>query len=1630
MEVTDTHVKCLSGAFERLLGQAESGALAFVRCLPEHIVAHCAATRAFAPGEWEIFRVADTADSETRTITADMAVEQREGKGVATLLLVDPGRAGAGMDGIYSAAREVDEESLFQEAQRLGLRALDGQARRYVERALSAARQAAGRHAVPPWDAFDFLARVLQSHENPGAQLRHIGLWPISDSPDMKPEEALDTSRKLVERLLGIRATGLSVPARIDAIQLEGLDGGGRAALERFLDEADALPIRDAVRRLGDRPELWVGVVRVNSERIEAIGLSSWRGTTGKVSKWSGLVQTDADAAPVLLLRPDPKSAKEYTTLEVRWRPQPSGITKGTVDYRVAVLTTMDEELAVRDVTHSARSSGERCRFTNEDFDVEEDSLISAKVVVSVPGDGNVDREESEEFVIRWGEPPEGETASGAGRKLRTFSEGLIELDDAEEVSAVLNNPLSRQFDAKRSAAVLRTLGSKRLSFQVPYPPLLREVEQQWQGADGKPGRWCVEVRMSGDHAGAVNFVEAHGGGPAWDRVRTASRRFAKSTDEPAGVVGHVSYRRAERDAAKDYILAWAAFLEADSDPELALCNTVEVQSTAGRTIGLIVLPMHPLRAAWHVSYDDLAFHAALEQGQAASDVRKELGRLDAALFPAFLPNPAGGTFVFADMLGFHGVGMVADTLKEPKAAVSVLARAWSGTGGADSAPAAGERSAALVGDEIGKYLACHTVPRVLHLHALRAGDAFTVARSLGRVQAALRGDGPTDADREADSDSGDQAGMAFSLDLYPSPEQRDVAGRYIASALERRRSGAGAVAVDDRWMQESLSLPGGVTMPRLRWAKKEEEPITAAHVAVAFDTFESSVLVDAETEPAEVRSHAFGMLSFFDREYIPGGIPVWRSGVPLMKGGEKHPAERGHTDRLARMQDALRRAVARHLGAQGGDGRLLLQTSVPPEKEDDLRKLHALCDWVVTLDRNAGIEYFDSPRDNPSIYDAYVIDCVPEREDLGSLQLVTSTTNLAEVRSLLDRALDGMGLSHSRRNAEFLLRNLKALSGRLAIRLSGTTSPAAELIALALAHANCLDATQAGPCWLPLRDGFIVPIDDVQDLLPAVKVDDGERGVRPDLLYVSTSRNGLRFCFVEVKYRRDLNAARSQSLVGAIREQVEGVRRRWERYYLDDECSIFLAIRRAKLSRVLRFYADKARRHHLAAHSHTALLEEIDRLVESGRSYTYDGQGWVFCPEYDQQVPQEISPAESSRPAVFLFGPSPLLESRRPQAATPKLSEPNASPTDEATPDPSRGSDVKRVPEAPNITLGTDARNPEESVTWRLSTAGNPHLLVAGLPGMGKTTCLLNVCRQMVDAEISPIIFSYHEDIDEKLESSVESLRFVDFDGLGFNPLRVIDRANRMAHLDVAGAIRDIFNAVYPDLGDIQADRIRKAIRDSFTELGWGDSGSAADLEEPAFGRFVEILRADPKPDRSLRSLLARLDELEDYGFFASGDSNESIWDSGRATVVRIHTTQSENLQRAFASLVFYGLYKDMFRRGIQERITHAVVFDEAHRAGRLKLIPTMAKECRKYGIALVLASQEARDFHTSVFSAIANYLVLRLTETDAKALVRNVADSRQQRALVDRLKQIERYKAVYFQEGEVQPSRVNLVP
>jgi DNA phosphorothioation-dependent restriction protein DptH len=1086
----------------------------------------------------------------------------------------------------------------------------------------------------------------------------------------------------------------------------------------------------------------------------------------------------------------------------------------------------------------------------------------------------------------------------------------------------------------------------------------------------------------------------------------------------------------------------------------LALANTVEVQDVAGKNIGLIVLPSHPVRVAWQAAYDALAIHARYEYGLPQTKVRNILKGLDSSHFPSMLPGiEAGSNFVFADTLGVTAVAMVRDSDREPKAAVSTMALCL-GAEIPEIAPSVGHRTAGVLAREIDSYLKYHDQNRLLQLHALRPGDGATVVRALGM---AIRQ--PVAASGEEEAQNGLKE-LAFNLNLYPSRAQQAVAGRFLTQLSQRRRSGAGGIEKDDAWVFDPLPCGGNRTMPRLRWARRDSPtPEEPAHLSLAFDTFVSRVVREErsfESSPLYV----FGLVASLERKFsFTGETPIWEAWVNPEQDGEKHPTARILAERLNRVHSATLRAVARAHGKPSGWP--VLCTELNYQQVETLETLHRLSDWVVTVDRNAGIEYFDSPREARSVYDAYVIDAVPERDDLGCLQMITSTSHLDEVRGLLDQALAFMGLSSSLRNCEFLLRELKALSGRLAMRLASATSEAhaktsGELVALALSRAQCRNPQSGHPCWLSLNDGFFVPLDDVRDLSPIAEseVDEEESSARADLLFVTApTRGGLTFRFVEVKYRRHLPLARSLDLVETVSEQASKSRKVWLDWYFAGDCSpIVRSLRRSRLARALRFYAEKGRRHHLAPDVFQRLSQEIKRMVQKPEEYTLSdvsepNRGYIFCPEFTQPEPERLFPSVSVDTAVFLFGPGALPDVI--QSQIPEYSK-QAPATEKDTPtasDSRKQADSKLDNVGPKLIARAPSSEPmagsseigsasvilgrihgaDASVYWSVNIAGNPHLMIAGLPGMGKTTCLVNLCRQLQSFGITPIVFSYHDDIDSKLAEFYPDIGKSDCQSLGFNPMRVADQGP-LGHIESAGLLRDIFASIFPELGDLQLETIRNAIKSSYEAHGWGPQGDSESIQPPPFRAFFKKLQSSGKTDIRTQTLVARLTELDDYQFFNDMRAGQSFLDEARPVLLQIHKTQNAAVQRAFASFAFYRIYQDMFRRGRKDCITHAVIFDEAHRASRLKLIPTMAKECRKYGIALVLASQEARDFDTSLFSAIANYLILRVTEHDAKALARNVAPSDMERRVADRLKQIEKYQALYFCEGRRSPVHVDL--
>ncbi|OYT73417.1 MAG: hypothetical protein CFK52_02290 [Chloracidobacterium sp. CP2_5A] len=1608
--------------------KARPGKVYFVRNPPPDVLHRLPSDDLFCEAleadGWQTFRVADQNDPRLRAITSDRAVAIREAKRQAVVFLVDTERAGPGMDGIYSAGAELREDELFEKACERALKAIDDQFHPSLKRVLNFAKKRASYQSS--WFRFDFLARLVGSPEQWPEYLWLLGLWPCAATRLAKvkrradEDQLLAASAALADALLGVSGPRLPLEARL-------AQAGVRAApetltaLETFLDECGRRPTEENLRSLGKRPDLWLGTLDLAplSDQLETIELVSWRAARGGPGapplKWSGLRLDPADQS--LMWAVDPE-ADDAPPLTVKWRPMPAPREPGSLQYRVAIVSDLGETLAEREVTHGGKAE-EKAAFTADDLSLEASAWLLAKIVVQAKDK----RGESEPFWIRPGRVESVEESRSSVRRLRALSEGLIELADAAAVAGTLDNVALDETAGQTTLAIHR---GRR--FRVSVPALFREVARLWRDHHAEElGRWRLPTLASGRWASKVEFIRFSPNINApmklWHRACRASGALAAY----AGRVGlsGLCYVAGGPSAQVigDYLDAWgdllgavAAQRESASAP-LPLAGTIEVCAQDGRVIGLIVPPTHPLRLAWLAAYDALLFHARWTEGASAEAVRSEFRVLDGAWFPAWLPGVGDApAFVFADALGFHAVAMTRADAAEPKADTLRLARALENQERLEDETLPsffGRRAFERLGAEIKAYADGHPYQRRLRVHAVRAGDGLALARALGWARAADEA-----AAAKAAAARPDKAPLSFTLELYAPAGEPTPDGGFLDQMTARRRArGRAAVLAEDRWMMEAQPGTGSRPQPNFQWAQRPAAlPETPAHLGVAFDAF--AVAVTAATRPP-LKGDAwplYGLLSGLIRTYRPSPTPVWEAFLPNAEKVATHPAEDLHTQRLQRLQQSLEGWLA--MARPGLSS--ALRATLTPEGRAELERLHTLCDWVVTLDRFAGVEYFDHPKAHPDVYETYVIDCLPERDDLGDARIVVSTALAAEVAELLGSLLKRAGLPEGAAAAQFLLERLKALSRRLPIRLAGAHPPAQELLALAYAADYCATAAAADPCWVSLRSGFLAPLDDIRDLLPAsvrLKAERPER--RADFLYVSLGSDGrLQIRIIEVKCRRNLASFSDEgldALLSEVRAQVEETRQRFRACYLDDKLpKSFRALRQARLLRVLKFYADKAARHHLDAAAYDALCQALDWALGAAGEDVFDlpegaDRGWIFCPTVASAHPVELSRVKGSPGwpvPTFRFGPVPLK-------AAAAVAEPGRKP---APPPPGRAN--------ADIRLGyaSDGR----PVNWRLTIRGNPHLLVAGLPGMGKTTCLVNIARQMQAQGVCPIVFSYAPDFDEKLAAGADGADFIDVGRLDFNPLEVVDRETPRAYVHVAGVIKDIFAAIYPDLGDIQLSALRKAIVESFEAAGWSESATG---ETPPFGGFVEILRRTPRPDVSLRSLLARLDELWDYGFFEalSAEKPQSLWTRRRPVIVPLHRQPVAALQTGLATLALYKLYKDMFQRGLAAGITHALIFDEAHRARRLALIPTMAKECRKYGVSLVLASQEARDFDPGLFSAIGQQLVLRVNEPDARALTQNAASSGRQRALADELKSLPKFEAVYFgEEGKATRCRL----
>ena len=224
------------------------------------------------------------------------------------------------------------------------------------------------------------------------------------------------------------------------------------------------------------------------------------------------------------------------------------------------------------------------------------------------------------------------------------------------------------------------------------------------------------------------------------------------------------------------------------------------------------------------------------------------------------------------------------------------------------------------------------------------------------------------------------------------------------------------------------------------------------AHISMLFDVFPAEEISAGRFRREDAGAPVHGLLQEFIVKYTDDGNTVAWTRQPRHGQAETLSEAETITDLLSSLPEVFSAATATVATGQAGlSNRPQVTLALDNEDRTLIHQVHEVSDWVFTVDRNIGIEYFEhgGRGDRPD----YLIEHTPSVEcSLGHQVLITSRS-LVEIEAMMRSVLEKFHLQAEGRHAAAILDNLRCLSGRLALKLISSPTHRTEALGLALAR-------------------------------------------------------------------------------------------------------------------------------------------------------------------------------------------------------------------------------------------------------------------------------------------------------------------------------------------------------------------------------------------------------------------------------------------------------------------------------------------------------------------------------------------------------------------------------------------------
>jgi len=615
---------------------------------------------------------------------------------------------------------------------------------------------------------------------------------------------------------------------------------------------------------------------------------------------------------------------------------------------------------------------------------------------------------------------------------------------------------------------------------------------------------------------------------------------------------------------------------------------------------GLLLAPTHPLRLLWHLRHTaecadaieawDHRTHQVPEWRRFVEQLRDELLPLN---LPMAMFDRRGRAYTEAlPITPFWGLYLPDRDLESRHVdATAARDRALGSMGLRARSVAVTTVHPDDIATRLFEFVLQHPYVEQLRLNVFNAGSGELVADVLRGVEALRR------AERSP-------ASLRYAVHLFAPSTQLDTVGEAVESLLDPERH----VGEDDEFTLYS----GNHLHPKLLVARNDVADFVSDHARFPAHL---SILVEQFTATGRVGPLGHYRRGSFVRGLVqePETVPLdgsngeprqatgWSKGIRPTARAAGGPMERRLSDALAaihRLQAAV--ALGRPVEADVGP---VLALQLDAEAQGLLRQVHDVSDRVITIDRHLGVDFFDTPTAGEEV--GYLLDFAPEFLQEERQRIVLTTRNTKEIEGVLSPMLTGYGINLREGDEVMVLEGLRSLSGRLALRLEGSTTRAKEVVGLLFAR------------WLmeeigALENRIVLPLDAHRSWFRGPR---SQR--RADLLLVGFPGNDVvRMDVIEVKLRDDLPAAARGPLYRSMREQTDASEERLRSLFDPELYSLpraDLALRAKELAGVLSFYIRRAVRYRLLSPPDgDAALSLVERL-DDGYRLEIQRMGIVF---------------------------------------------------------------------------------------------------------------------------------------------------------------------------------------------------------------------------------------------------------------------------------------------------------------------------------------------------------------------------------------------------------------------------------